>query len=66
MASHPRRPRSTARLDRDVSDDDVFEHVIHGVRLNHILQMLRETEVLTDNPEVRDDEDVPDPDERPH
>ncbi len=64
MASKSRRPRSTARLVRDVSDEDVFEHVINGVRLNHILQMLRETEVLTDNPE--DEHDVPDPDERPH
>jgi hypothetical protein len=39
--------RDRAQLDRRVSDDEIFEHVIHGVRVNHVLQMLREMDVLT-------------------
>ena len=33
-----------AHVDRHVSDDDVFEHVISGVRLNHVFQTLRAVE----------------------
>jgi hypothetical protein len=42
--------RVRAQLDRRVSDDEIFEHVIHGVRVNHVLQMLRNTDVLTQHP----------------
>ncbi len=32
------------QLDRRRVDDDVFEHVIWGVRVNQVLQMLRDLE----------------------
>jgi hypothetical protein len=39
------------QLDRRRGDEDVFEHVICGVRLNHVLQLLREMEVVVHEPE---------------
>jgi hypothetical protein len=35
---------SRAHVDRQVSDDDVFEHVISGVRLSRVFQVLRDVE----------------------
>lgn len=50
MRQPRRKMRDRAQLDRRVSDDDIFEHVIHGVRVNHVLQMLRDMDVLTQHP----------------
>jgi len=36
-----------AQVDRQVSDDDVFEHVISGVRLSYVFQALRDVEFAT-------------------
>lgn len=47
MRQPRRKIRVRAQLDRRVSDDEIFEHVIHGVRVNHVLQMLRDMDVLT-------------------
>ena len=58
--------RSHPRVDRQVSDLDVFEHVIFGVRMSHVLEILRETDVLAANPPCEDDPTTKDPDERPH
>jgi hypothetical protein len=43
-----RRGKSDDRghVDRHVSDFDVFEHVIGGVRLSHVFQTLRDAEVV--------------------
>jgi len=38
------KPSNRAHVDRQVSDDDVFEHVISGVRLSHVFQTLRDVE----------------------
>ena len=65
-----KRARSAHRphpqVDREVSDVDVFEHVIFGVRMNHILQILRETDVLAASPPCVEHVPVDDPDDNAH
>jgi len=39
------KPSNRAHVDRQVSDVDVFEHVISGVRLSHVFQTLRDVEL---------------------
>jgi hypothetical protein len=50
MRQPRRKMRSEHSLDRRVSDDEIFEHVIHGGRVNHVRQMLRDMDVLTQHP----------------
>lgn len=59
-------PRPHPRVDREVSDVDVFEHVIVGVRMNHILQILRDTDVLAASPPCLDYIGTDDPDDSTH
>jgi hypothetical protein len=53
------------QLDRRRADEDVYEHVIWGVRLNHILQKLRDMDVLEDKPRSSESSSTH-PTERPH
>jgi len=46
MKSSRRRVQVPVRVDRRRADEDVFEHVIWGVRVNRILQMLRDVGAL--------------------
>jgi len=54
-----RNTRGSPHIERQVSDEDVFEHVINGIRVSQILQMLRdggrfesESEIATRDVEV--------------
>ncbi|HUK33662.1 MAG TPA: hypothetical protein VLV86_07115 [Vicinamibacterales bacterium] len=44
------KTRGARQVDRRVSDEDVFEHVIVGVRINLLLQTLRDAGVRAANP----------------
>jgi hypothetical protein len=48
-----------AQVDRQVSDDDVFEHVISGVRLSHVFQTIRDVEFAPARVGSPDDSSVP-------
>lgn len=65
VKSVPPKSDSTPRVDRHVSDEDIFEHVIVGVRVHHILQMLRELDEPASRTIDESDPDCAD-DERPH
>jgi len=59
-----RRVQVPVQVDRRRADEDIFEHVIWGVRLNHVLQILREMDALGDH--TRSSESHPTDTERPH
>jgi hypothetical protein len=44
-----RRAEPEARVDREISTVDVFEHVIRGVCLSHAWQSLHEAKTLDEN-----------------
>jgi len=59
-----RRVQIPVQVDRRRADEDIFEHVIWGVRLNHVLQILREMDALAD--EARPSDSSAADTERPH
>ena len=65
MKRSRRRVDVPVQLDRRRADEDVFEHVIWGVRLNHILQMLRDVDVLEGEPQYPESSSAH-PIKRPH
>ena len=58
-----RKRRAGGQLDRHVSDEEIFEHVIRGVRMNHVLQMLRDLDVLAQHPRLGTAPAADEPDE---
>jgi hypothetical protein len=46
MKSSRRMNEPNAQIVREPSDEDVFEHVISGVRLNRVSQLIRENRAL--------------------
>jgi hypothetical protein len=59
-----RRVQVPVQVDRRRADEDIFEHVIWGVRLNHVLQILREMDAQAD--ETRLSKSPAADTERPH